>query len=96
MKIEPELMEQLAEAAHNIWMDEKLRDGWRYGPEIDKEKKLHNCLIPYKKLSEDDKESDRDMVRGIPRIIALAGYKLCKDDEQNIENDNNGRDRELQ
>jgi hypothetical protein len=81
MEFDNELLEKLAETAHNIWMEGKLRDGWKQGGEIDKEKKIHNCLIPYQELSEADKESDRDMVRGIPRIIELAGYKLCKNDQ---------------
>ena len=74
------IMEQLAEAAHKVWMDGKLRDGWKYGQVTDKPKKLHNCLVPYNQLSETYKESDRDMVRGIPKILAAAGYKMVKAD----------------
>ena len=76
--IDKETLEQLAEAAHKIWMDGKIRDGWKYGPAIDKDKKIHNCLVPYAQLSESDKESDRDMVRGIPDILAAAGYQMVK------------------
>jgi len=63
--LDQETMERLAEAAHVVWMEGKLRDGWEYGPVTDKEKKIHSCLVPYDQLSEADKESDRDMVRGI-------------------------------
>jgi hypothetical protein len=75
-------MERLAEAAHKVWMKGKLRDGWKYGPVTDKGKKIHNCLVPYSQLSEADKESDRDMVRGIPGILAAAGYKMVKTEER--------------
>jgi hypothetical protein len=78
--IDRETLEKLAEAAHKVWMDGRLRDGWKYGLVTDKEKKIHNCLIPYDDLSEDDKESDRDMVRGIPAILAAAGYRIAKSD----------------
>lgn len=78
MDIDDELMEKLAEAAHNVWMEGKLREGWKYGPVIDKERKIHCCLVPYDQLSAADKESDRDMVRGIPRILELGGYKMVK------------------
>jgi len=44
--MDPDLMERLAEAAHIVWMEGKLRDGWKYGPVTDKEKKVHNCLVP--------------------------------------------------
>ena len=80
--IDKETMERLAEAAHIVWMEGKLRDGWTYGPVTDKDNKIHSCLVPYDQLTEADKESDRDMVRGIPAILAAAGYKMVKVGEQ--------------
>lgn len=77
-ELDAETLEKLAEAAHQVWMEGKLRDGWRQGDVIDKANKIHTCLVPYDQLSEADKESDRDMVRGIPRILDLAGYKIVK------------------
>lgn len=71
----PELLEKLAEAAHDVWMDGKLRDGWILGRVTDKGHKIHACLVPYAQLSEADKESDRDFVRGMPAILAKAGLK---------------------
>ncbi len=76
--IDKETLERLAEAAHIVWMEGKVRDGWKYGPVTDKANKIHSCIIPYDQLSETDKESDRDMVRGIPSILAAAGYKMVK------------------
>ena len=76
--LDPETFERLAEAAHIVWMEGKIREGWNYGPVTDKDRKIHSCLVPYAQLSEDDKESDRDMVRGIPRILAAAGYRMVK------------------
>lgn len=80
-ELDPDTLERLAEAAHDVWMKGKLRDGWEYGPEVDKDKKIHNCLVPYNQLSEADKESDRDFVRGIPQILAAAGFKIVKADD---------------
>lgn len=77
-KLDKETFEKLAEAAHIVWMEGKLRDGWTYGPITDKENKIHNCLVPYDQLSDEDKESDRDFVRGIPAILAKAGYSIVK------------------
>lgn len=73
-----ETLERLAEEVHKVWMDGRLRAGWQLGPVIDKTKKIHSCLVPYEQLSEADKESDRDMVRGIPTILAAAGYGIVK------------------
>lgn len=76
--LDQETLEKLAEAAHNVWMEGKLRDGWKYGPVTDKTKKTHNCLVPYSELTDADKESDRNMVRCIPRILAAAGYGMVE------------------
>ena len=45
--LDPQTLETLAEAAHKVWMDGKIRDGWKLGPETIKEQKIHNCLIQY-------------------------------------------------
>lgn len=69
-------IEKMAEAAHEVWMEGKVKAGWQYAPETDKAAKLHSCIIPYSQLSEADKDSDRDLVRGIPAILAKAGYEI--------------------
>ena len=71
-------LQVLALAEHARWMQAKLDDGWTYADETDKEKKLHKCLVPWDKLLEDEKEKDRDLVRGIPEILARAGYAIVK------------------
>jgi hypothetical protein len=35
---------------HINWMQDKLAQGWKYGPVKDVEKKEHPCLVPYNKL----------------------------------------------
>ena len=71
-------LERLAEAEHERWMQLKLDDNWVYAPTTDKEKKSHNCLVPWKDLPEDEKVKDRDLVKGIPEILARAGYAIVK------------------
>ena len=78
MEIGGEMLERLAEAVHRVWMEGRLGDGWRLGDRIDKEEKIHTCLLPYEQLSETDKESDRDVARGLPRILELAGYRMIQ------------------
>lgn len=36
--------------AHTEWMNDKLADGWKYGPVKDAEKKEHPCLVQYSEL----------------------------------------------
>ena len=37
-------------ASHNSWLEEKRRDGWRFGPVKDATKKEHPCFVPYPEL----------------------------------------------
>lgn len=69
-------IEEMAEAAHEVWMEGKIRDGWKYAPVTNKAAKQHSRLVPYAELSSADKESDRDFVRGIPAILKKAGYEM--------------------
>jgi len=73
-----EPLEILAEAEHERWMQSKLDNGWVYAHKTDKARKLHKCLVPWKELPEEEKIKDRDLVRGIPEILARAGYAIVK------------------
>jgi len=42
-----ELVELLAENAHDIWASQRLRDGWTFGPERDDTERRHPCLVTY-------------------------------------------------
>jgi rubredoxin len=71
-----ETVEMLAEAEHERWMQSMLDDGWSYAPDADPEKKQNVCLLPWSELPEEEKEKDRDLVRGIPNVLAQAGYTI--------------------
>jgi hypothetical protein len=71
-------LEKLAAMEHDRWMKTKLEAGWRYGPKTDKDKKLNEALLPWDQLPENQKEKDRELVRGIPKILARAGYAIVK------------------
>ena len=53
------LTETLARNAHEIWAQQRLADGWTFGPTRDDKAKQHPCLIPYEELPESEKEYDR-------------------------------------
>jgi len=71
-------IEKLAKMEHERWMQEKLGNGWHYAKKTDRSAKLHKSLIPWGKLSEDEKEKDRVLVKGIPKILSKAGYSIIK------------------
>jgi hypothetical protein len=45
-------------ASHDSWLAEKERDGWKYGPVKDADKKEHPCFVPYGQLPIDQKLKD--------------------------------------
>jgi len=71
-----ELLETLAAAAHQVYCDGKKRDGWKWGPKRDEKNKIHPLLVPYDRLDEVYKESNRATVRYIPKKLDEAGYVM--------------------
>ena len=71
-------IEKLAKMEHERWMQEKLGNGWQYAIKTDRAAKLHKSLVLWGKLSEDEKEKDRSLVKGIPKILSKAGYSIIK------------------
>jgi len=69
-------LETLAEREHERWMRDKLAAGWSYAARTDKARKFHQASLPWSELPESEKEKDRQMVRGIPAILARAGYAV--------------------
>lgn len=47
-----------ASHSHDNWMKEKIRDGWKYGPVKDPDKKEHPCFVPYEDLPPEQKMKD--------------------------------------
>lgn len=55
-------------SSHDSWLNEKRRDGWKYGAVKDAEKKEHPCFVPYEQLPESQKAKDAifgAVVRGV-------------------------------
>lgn len=63
-------IETLSELEHIRWNRFHYLHGWNYAPERDNERKLHNCLIPYSQLSEEEKQKDRN------NVMLAIGQKL--------------------
>jgi len=72
------LIERLAENAHDIWAQQRLAEGWRYGPHRDDHNKEHPSLVPYEHLSESEKEYDRSVALGTLKAILALGYRIEK------------------
>ena len=73
-----ELGELLARNTHEVWSENRLRDGWVYGEERNDELKHHPCLIPYDELPESEREYDRSTSLQALKLIVKLGYKITK------------------
>lgn len=46
-------------ATHEKWLLDKQKDGWRYGPVKDPDKKEHPSYVPFDRLPPDEQAKDR-------------------------------------
>ena len=46
------------QASHESWMEQKLSDGWKYGPVKKPEAKEHPCLVPFDQLPREQQAKD--------------------------------------
>ena len=69
-------IEELAQNNHEVWSQERLRNGWKYGPERNDEKKQHPGLVRYEELSESEKDVDRKTVEQTLKAAVALGCKI--------------------
>lgn len=74
----PEEAEEMAKMEHERFVEERLRDGWKYGAVKDIEKKINPTLVSWDKLSAVEKDKDRTAVLGIPAFLARVGYQVYR------------------
>jgi hypothetical protein len=79
-------LERLACREHERWIRDLERDGWRSTDGAkDPARKLHPLLVAWEDLPEGEKEKDRDVFRGLPRMLAEVGFEMIlpgQDDAQ--------------
>lgn len=73
-----ELQEAIAENAHDVWAEARMKEGWSYGKDRDDAKKLHPDLIPYTALPDSEKEYDRIMAFNTIKLVKKLGYDIVK------------------
>lgn len=73
------LAEEIAKNVHEVWSEGRMKEGWTYGEERDDAKKNHPCLVPYKELSEAEKEYDRNTSQETLKLIMKLGFKIVRE-----------------
>ncbi len=72
------LLELLAKNTHEVWAQQRMADGWRYGPRRDDATKEHPDLVPYEELAEGEKQYDRATALSTLLTITALGYRIEK------------------
>lgn len=73
-----ELIEHLAKNTHEVWAQQRMKDGWIYGPNRDDDKKAHPDLVTYEELPESEKEYDRSVAEQLIKSMLAMGYRITK------------------
>jgi len=74
----PEEIELMAGMEHERFVQERLQDGWEYGPVKDNARKISPTLVPWDGLSEEEKQKDRDAVEVLPSLLAKVGLEIYR------------------
>jgi len=73
-----ELVEILAEHAHDIWAAQRIQDGWTFGPQRNDAERRHPCLIAYPQLTKNEQDYDRIMVVESIRAMLALGFTISR------------------
>lgn len=73
------LVEEMSKNVHEVWAQTRIAQGWTYGEERNDAEKKHQCLVPYEKLSEDEKTYDRNTSVETIKLILKLGFKISKE-----------------
>jgi hypothetical protein len=72
-------VDSLAAREHERWLQRKQNEGWTYAATRNDNRKQSPFIQPYDKLSEEQKDHNRVFIRNIPRVLALADYRIEPD-----------------
>ena len=78
-----ELTELLAKNTHDIWAQQRLAEGWKYGATRNDKRKEHPCLVAYEDLPENEKEYDRSTTIETLKVIEKLEFKIEKYKKRN-------------
>ena len=73
-----QLQDAIAENAHNVWANARIKEGWTYGNEFDDEKKKDPTLMPYTALPDSEKEYDRLTAFNTIKLVKKLGFDIVK------------------
>ena len=72
------LLEAMAKNVHEVWAQERIKQGWTYGEKRDDIQKHHPCLVAYEDLPEEEKDYDRNTSVETLKLILKLGFQIKK------------------
>ncbi len=72
------LQEAIAENAHNVWAQARIRQGWTYGKEWDDTKKHDPSLVPFTSLPDSERDYDRLTAFNTIKLVKKLGFDIVK------------------
>ncbi len=78
-RIPEELVDIMAQEEHFRWVEDALADGFRQmgkGEKRDDAQLIHDCILPWEKLPDGQREYDRWFVRNYPEFAKHAEYAI--------------------
>jgi hypothetical protein len=74
-------LEKMAIEEHRLWMKFYEDNNWSYAEKRDDYNKKHNCLVDYhdERLTEEDKQKDRDQVKKYWKFLDAVGFGIVKE-----------------
>lgn len=72
------LAEDIAKNVHEVWAQNRMNEGWVYGPVRNDEKRETPCLVPYEELPEEEKAYDRNTAFSTLRLIVSLGFDILR------------------
>jgi hypothetical protein len=71
-------VELLAEMEHQRWIDERVGKGWVYVKNRDDMQKIHDCIVPWGDLTDEQRQKDRNAIRALPAILSKVCLKIIR------------------
>lgn len=78
------LIEDMAKNVHEVWAQNRIAEGWSFGPVRDDSARKHPCLVPYEDLPESEKEYDRATSQQTLKLILKLGFEISKKNQSSL------------
>jgi hypothetical protein len=76
-----EVLDAWAKKEHKRWMDDCIKQGWKYGVKMSTVKKTHPWLQPWEMLPENAKEQKKQSVKDLLKLLNDFGYTIIQKPE---------------